>query len=247
MLNSSLTFFTKVKISTNSAFISDADDSFLSTAVTVHSLVNDHSWVFLGLLFWLLFGLGFGVQGLFNNDRLIISWDPWLFLNFLRNLRFDFGDDLRHHLPEFVFNEWLLNMGIFFYVDFLFLNFDLRNFLPSKLDFLNLGFILLNLDLTCNLHKFLTVLPNGDFDSFESRVEEDFIVTLVFECNLVSIWIEVAESKSGWESFKDGGNEGKELFEILFVIGVDKMDLLTEDNLEDHCLLIKNYYIHPSS
>lgn len=189
MFNGCLTSLTEVKIRTNSTFVSNTNDSFLSTTITVNSLMNHHSWLLSCL--WLL------VQGLLSYDWLIVHFffhgNSWFLFNLFWNLRFDLGDDLRHHFSEFILNHWILKLWI---VKGLILNFDLWYFFLNMFDFLNLlnhwFMILLNLYFIGDFHKFFTVLSDGDFHSLKSRVEENLVITLIFECNFVTIWIEVA-------------------------------------------------------
>lgn len=160
MLNSSLAFFAKVKICTDCAFVSNTNDSFMSATVTVNPSVNNCLRPLSFLLFFYLWLLG---KGLFSNNRLIFNliflWNFWSVLDFFRNFWFDFGDDFWHQFSKFILNEWIINMRFLLILSFL----DLWYFFLNEFNLFNLR---LNLYLICHFDKWLTVFPNGNFNSF---------------------------------------------------------------------------------
>jgi len=70
MLNASLTIGAEIEIRANRAFISDANDSSLSTAITVNSLMDNWTlnlFLFFNFFFYFAFFLD---KGILRNDRL---------------------------------------------------------------------------------------------------------------------------------------------------------------------------------
>lgn len=200
MFEGGFAFFTEVKVWTNWTFVASTRKVFLETVVTSDSFVNQD-------------------RGLFFNDRSLIVtfhfiervsnrfffldvifcdlgliWNSWSLRKFFWNFRFDLGDEIWKKFLEFFFNHTFIDFrndglnlrnNFFWFVVFLFWRFRL---------FLNLADLFFNLYFFSHLNEVLIDFYDVDLDSFLLRSEQDEIVLLVMKCDLVSVFIDIAES-----------------------------------------------------
>jgi hypothetical protein len=81
--------------------------------------------------------------------------------------------------------------------------------------------------LASHLNKVLTILPDCDPDYFQSTGQNDIIVILLFECDFITIFIQISKGISVGQSFEDGSNSCEQLANLELVLGVNDVDLLT--------------------
>lgn len=84
------------------------------------------------------------------------------------------------------------------------------------------------------LHEFLVDFTDDDFDALLASRQEDVVIALVLEGYLVAVLVQVAELITLRKGLENGWQGREEFCEFLFVRGLEDVDFLAEDYLEDH-------------
>lgn len=218
MLNDSLTLLTEVVIRANGAFVSYSFDSILFAVVACDAFM-DHRSRFRCLLRFLLLSFFF-----------FLKEDCWLLLQITWNLRLDFLNNFRHHLPQFFLNEpflkrlWELNRNILLLLLPYLWYFSLNHLLLSPI---NPYFIRM-------LHKFFIDLTDDHLDALLAGRQKNVVIALVLEGYLVTIIVQITEFIPFWEGLENWGKGLEEFCEFLFVRGLQDVDFRAVNYLEDH-------------
>jgi len=100
---------------------------------------------------------------------------------------------------------------------------------------------MLDLYLLSLVIEFVRFFFNDNFNVSNVCTEKDVEVSLWCKCDLISIFIKVAEIKFRWERLKDLRNTCLEFLKSFNVGGFQYMYLFVETNFEKHKVIIIKY------
>lgn len=182
----------------------------------------------------------FSKNRLLNNDWLLINLNIWLFLYFSSDFTFNFGDNFWQHHFNFFFNDRLINILSFF-------NFLLFLNMPDLWDVLldDVLIMLINMYFVSMFNKIFTNFSNNNFGTFLSSGKKNFIVVLILEGDLVSLFIKITQPEFIRKALKDWRQGAEQLMKLWPTCRLNDVNLTAKYHLENHRQKYNNIDLEP--